>query len=162
MDVKAIARFWAKVNKNGPVPVHCPKLGPCWVWTAGTDSSGYGSFKLNRRTERAHALSYIMAYGPLPVDLPCTLHKCDNKLCARPSHLFAGTLADNTKDMDSKGRRRVVQGEQHDSAKLTDQLVLQARAEQAAGARYPDLAVKYGVSRPTIWKAVNHRTWKHV
>jgi hypothetical protein len=24
-------RFWVKVNKDGPVPVHCPELGPCWV-----------------------------------------------------------------------------------------------------------------------------------
>src|SRR5208282_3495744 len=26
-------RFWAHVDKNGPVPPHRPALGPCWVWT---------------------------------------------------------------------------------------------------------------------------------
>ena len=24
-------RFWAKVNKDGPVPEHRPDLGPCWI-----------------------------------------------------------------------------------------------------------------------------------
>ena len=29
-------RFWAKVNKNGPVPDYDPSLGPCWIWTAAS------------------------------------------------------------------------------------------------------------------------------
>ncbi len=30
-------RFWAKVDKNGPVPLHALDLGPCWIWIASTD-----------------------------------------------------------------------------------------------------------------------------
>lgn len=32
-------KFWEKVNKHGPVPEHCPELGPCWIWTAGLVSA---------------------------------------------------------------------------------------------------------------------------
>ena len=37
-------RFWAKVDKNGPVPAHRPELGPCWIWTAARFKRGYGKF----------------------------------------------------------------------------------------------------------------------
>jgi hypothetical protein len=32
VDDKIIERFWAKVNKDGPIPEHCSELGKCWVW----------------------------------------------------------------------------------------------------------------------------------
>ena len=41
-------RFWAKVNKNGPVPEKNPELGPCWLYTGTIKKSGhhrgYGQF----------------------------------------------------------------------------------------------------------------------
>ncbi len=36
-------RFWAKVDKNGPVSAHAPSLGQCWLWT-GCVLNGYGQF----------------------------------------------------------------------------------------------------------------------
>src|SRR5690348_8449196 len=38
----SLDRFWAKVDKNGPVPEYRPDLGPCWLWTASTRPSGHG------------------------------------------------------------------------------------------------------------------------
>lgn len=34
-------RFWAKVDKNGPVVR--PELGPCWIWTGNRDPWGLRS-----------------------------------------------------------------------------------------------------------------------
>ena len=39
------AKFWARVDKNGPEGVHSQtgeSLGPCWVWTASCAARGYG------------------------------------------------------------------------------------------------------------------------
>ena len=44
LNERVAARFWAKVNKDGPIPAHHPELGPCWIWTAATDPKGYGRF----------------------------------------------------------------------------------------------------------------------
>ncbi len=41
-------RFWAKVNKDGPIPAHMPHLGPCWLWTGPpTRRRGIGQIKGN-------------------------------------------------------------------------------------------------------------------
>ncbi len=158
MDDKTLARFWAKVNKEGPVPVHCPELGPCWEWTAYLNKWGYGSFKLDGRMEYAHRVAYSLA-NALPEGVR-VLHRCDNPRCVRGAHLKSGTDLDNSRDRDAKGR--MAHGVTHGRAKLTPQTVRAARTARAAGATYRSLATKYGVDAMTMWNAVNFKTWKSV
>jgi hypothetical protein len=90
-------RFWTKVNKNGPVPAHAPALGPCWVWTRGCKSGGYGIFRVgtaNRDVVLAHRFAYTVTVGPIPAGLVLD-HRCRNHACVRPSHLEAVTNAVN-------------------------------------------------------------------
>lgn len=100
-------RFWAKVDKNGPVPDHAPELGPCWPWTAGKFSDGYGAFAVTRETpSKAHRVSFEWARGPIPEDLlpdhicheptVCTLGvKCPHRACVNPDHIKLVPPAEN-------------------------------------------------------------------
>lgn len=103
MDEKTIARFWSKVDKSGPVPPHVPELGPCWEWSGVVGNHGYGQIKY-QSGQTAHRFSFELHYGFRP--LRCVLHRCDNRRCVRPEHLFEGSLADNVADMIAKGRAR--------------------------------------------------------
>lgn len=81
-------RFWAKVDKNGPLPKERPELGNCWVWTAATYPDGYGSFSVARKSRGAHRVAYEMAVGPVPVGLVID-HLCRRPSCVRYTHLEA-------------------------------------------------------------------------
>jgi HNH endonuclease len=90
-------RFWAKVNKNGPVPDYAPHLGPCWLWTAGGHKrSGYGLYRTSRRYGKprslyVHRVSYVASTGrPIPERLEID-HLCRVRRCVNPAHLEAVT-----------------------------------------------------------------------
>lgn len=88
-------RFWAKVNKDGPVPDGRPDLGPCWLWTASTVGHGYGQFCPSAaRSVRAHRFAYQLLIGPIPGGLELD-HLCRVKTCVNPAHLEPVTHAEN-------------------------------------------------------------------
>lgn len=79
------------------------------------------------------------------------LHKCDNRACVNPDHLFLGTHADNMRDMCKKGRQNFQQRPQ-DQLKLTPSQIAGVRSEYIPRKiSQENLAKRYGVSRSTIF-----------
>ena len=79
-------------------------LTECWIWTGAHSGSGYGEIRYLRRYYDVHRL-----VGWLRLNLSSNpglqvLHKCDNKRCFNPDHLFLGTQKDNLQDASQKGR----------------------------------------------------------
>lgn len=88
-------RFWAKVNKNGPTPIHNPELGPCWIWTGAIGKKGYGQFRYKDRMVQAHRFIYEKLVGPIHQGLQID-HICYNKACIRYlGHIEPVTSSEN-------------------------------------------------------------------
>ena len=84
-------RFWAKVNKHGPIPEYRPDLGPCWMWTGGGTAKGYGAIGKNRL---AHRVAFELLRGPIPDGLELD-HLCRVRNCVNSEHLEPVTHREN-------------------------------------------------------------------
>lgn len=151
-------RFWAKVDKTGD----------CWEWRGRNSRYGYGRISLRLRTVGkanrdlfAHRVAWELTYGPIPSGL-CVLHRCDNRLCVRPDHLFLGTRTDNAADRQSKGRTRTghLYGEKSTVAKLTAEQVRTIRRRYAEESiSYKQLAREFQVDQSQIAHIVTRKQW---
>lgn len=160
MNEKDVARFWSRVNRDGPTH---PTLGTkCWDWTGYKGHAlGYGRLGLSnpRRNVWTHRASWELANGHIP-EKTCVLHRCDRGCCVNPEHLFLGSLADNIHDMQSKGRHGF--GETHSQSKLTDDAVRSIRARAYATDTIAALAREFQVARATIRRVAQRKMWQHV
>lgn len=138
----------------------------CWHWRGSRKGSGYGAFRLNGRMETAHRVAWLLAHGAIPSGTgyhgTCVLHRCDNRLCVRPSHLFLGTNAENAADKAAKGRAYVAPGSLNARAKLTESDVVRIRERRRNGALLRTLAADFGVSMAKISQIALGRCWRHV
>jgi len=146
-------RFWSKVDKNGPLLID----SRCWIWTAGKNSKGYGAIKVDGRMVYAHRLSYEMANGAVEI---CVLHRCDNRVCCNPEHLFVGTSADNCCDRHEKNRD--ARGVTNGKAKLDPESVRGIRRLRRDGLTLVLIAEQFNVCFSTVGLVCRGEIWGHV
>lgn len=165
MDEKTIARFWNKVDRNGPVQTHVAHLDQCWVWTASRTKKGYGQLHTGGRMGPpilAHRLSWMIHFPNTSIDKLCVCHVCDNRVCVNPAHLFLGTKAENNDDMRRKGRGALPPSPPHGianrQAKLTHDDVVKIRARGLLGDKHRAIAADYGVAHSTVGRIVLGKT----
>ena len=148
-------RFWGRVSPEDPVT-------GCRVWTLSLFAqTGYGQVRIAGKARTAHRVAWELTHGPIPPGI-FVLHKCDNRPCCNPDHLFLGTQADNVDDMTAKGRSRRRNGPTHPSAKLTAATVVEARKRVEAGESIRAVARSLGMSHTAMRKVIDGRTWKAV
>lgn len=76
----------------------------CWEWQRARDTYGYGVMRLprQRRLIRAHRAAYLYEYGGIPSGL-FVCHRCNNKSCVNPAHLYVATHKQNIQDASADG-----------------------------------------------------------
>ena len=170
-------RFWSRVRKTDT----------CWLWTGVLDNHGYGRMKINDKSTGAHRYSYMIHKGKIGDGL-FVCHTCDNPACVNPSHLYAGTAADNANDRGVRGRtargdksptrlnmESVVRGSQHHWAKgkeecrvgekngrekLNRESVEKIKSMFATGNyRKTELGRIFGVTETVIRNVVTGKSW---
>lgn len=147
--------------------VRDPATG-CLVWQGAKNEAGYGRTWDGEALVYVHRAAWEIANGELLGDR-CVCHGCVCPGCIEPTHLFAGTVADNVRDMTAKGRNgghknsgRIMgpsrlRGTKHPRSKLTREKVLAIlyRPNEEAG----PLAEEYEVSVSSIYAIRHGRLW---
>lgn len=100
---KLWASAWFRLHNNIYV-----NENQCWIWKKAKTNFGYGNIGAFRKGKksfniRTHRLSWLLYNGEIDNNL-FILHKCDQRDCCNPNHLFLGTQKENVKDMILKGR----------------------------------------------------------
>ena len=160
-----LSRFWSKVNKKGALPdqnsPHYHGIGRCWEWTASKSTSGYGHFRLRTKLISSHRISWFIHTKSWPLD--CILHRCDNRKCVNPSHLFEGTPQQNANDCLIKGRFTDGRGEKNSSCKLTEDQVSQIRCSYVREVvTLAALGKQFGVTKNAVLSIIQRKTWRHL
>lgn len=150
VSAKIERRFWKRIEKSAH----------CWEWKGYQNGYGYGLIGVGIRRLMAHRISWQIHHGPIPEGL-CVLHRCDNRACVRPDHLFLGTLSENSLDRHLKGRSAF--GMRHGMAKLSEDGIKRIRLKYSGGGiSQGKLAEEYGVAKSLIWAILRRKIWKHL
>ncbi len=121
----------------------------CWEWKLKVRPNGYARVTYLRKSMYAHRLSFEAFSGYIDPHLD-VCHKCDNRKCVNPSHLFQGTRKDNMQDALKKGR--VATGIKLPQTKIHGARLWHVLSLIKAGVKYKDIADTYGVTPQNIGK----------
>jgi hypothetical protein len=146
---RVIERFIDKIDKSGE----------CWEWTAGKDPDGYGIFH-HKKSVRAHRFAYKIFKGDVPSGM-CICHICDNPGCVNPDHMWIGSVTENNRDRESKGRSDPQHGERGHNAKLKNYQAEEIRVKYIPRKyTYQMLADEYGLCPEAIRNIIKNKTYQ--
>ena len=145
---KYIKKFWMKVNKLSN--------DGCWNWTGTVNQKGYGMIGCRRlnigvNSIGAHRFSWLINIGEIPKGM-WVLHKCDNKLCVNPNHLYLGDHLDNVKD----AIKRSPTGKTTSRFSIEDVSNIK-NLYSTGGYTYDRLSMMYNCTPAYIWKIVKNK-----
>lgn len=126
----------------------------CWIWLGSISAGGYARITVNRSVN-AHRISYAAYVDDILSDLH-VLHRCDNRCCVNPEHLFLGSNRDNIADKVAKGRQARNAGIKHPSVKLTEEQALAVYADQRP---FSEIARSFGLTRGTVVGIKSGKSW---
>lgn len=147
---RALNKFWQQVDKTDT----------CWIWTGTVDRDGYGTFSIFNTGNRIRGSHRVSAWldGRDPRG-HTVCHTCDNPCCVNPAHLVVADVVWNNADKTAKGRNARFPGSTNHKSKLTEQDVLDIRADTR---HYKEIAKERGLHPETIRMAKTGTTWRHI
>lgn len=135
----------------------------CWKWTGQHNWKGYARIEVRvcgkRKRQMVHRLVLARKLGRDLAPGECACHSCDNRGCLNPDHLWAGTVADNNRDMKNKGRAHSAPGVLNPFAKLTED---QVRGIRAATGSLREIAAIFGTCDTNVSVIRRRLKWKHI
>lgn len=135
-----------------------PDENGCRIFTGALQSEGYGNIvDENGRNLLAHRVS--LALTGVVVEGKIVRHSCDNPPCCEPSHLKAGTQAQNLAEMSARGRS--ARGVRNARAKVTEEVVSEIRARRSRGEKQSAIARDTGLSQAAVSLIVSGKRWAH-
>ena len=143
--------FWDRVVED--------KKTGCLNWTGSKNQAGYGTLRKKGVDHYTHRFAYELKVGEIPKG-KFVCHKCDNKKCCNPKHLFLGSHKDNMADMTKKHRQAVE--EKNGNSKVTKVQVKQIRKLNKLNVSICKIAETFSISRSQVYNIIKKISWKNI
>jgi hypothetical protein len=155
---RQIKLFWRKYDIRGE--------DECWPWKndLAIDEKGYAHAMLARWHTTAHRISFALANGLSPSEVPpAVMHNCDYRRCGNPKHLVGGTQAQNLADMRAKGRAgdSRIFGEDHGRCKISDDQIPELIALYESGMSQTAVGKHFGIGQSQARRIIFGESRKH-
>ena len=139
-------------------------VSKCWEWQGAYFQNGYGRLGTPVDTKgesihRTHRYAYYLANGKIKKSRSI-LHKCDNRICCNPKHLYQGDHRQNMRDMTARSRQ--ARGETSGRAVFIEEDISAIRFFYKVGFTLSNLMVMYDSAKSTMGNIINRRVWTHV
>ena len=121
---------------------------------------GYGQIVVSGKRYVVHRYSWELTHGPISDPQMCVCHKCDNRKCYEPSHLFLGTRLDNARDMVAKKRNNV--GEDHINAVHSNAKILYMLQLYRAGYGAKEIAQFFEMRHGDVSRIIDGKRWPRI
>lgn len=148
---RAENRFWNKVNYINNEDGSLNK-DVCWVWDASTGEDGYGTFWYENKVRRANRVTIAITTDIDYDDIDNALHKCGNRSCCNPAHIYDGTRAENWDDAVEHG---TVRGFTHEE-------VREMREMRDRGLSYNEIADELDEHKQTVYRIITRQHYARV
>ena len=152
----ALDYFNGKVRVGGP--------DECWPWLGSVGSHGYGNWSYSglggKRVRTAHRAAFALFKG-YEAEKQVN-HRCGDKRCCNPAHLYDGNAKQNSADAVLHGTHSPPPhpiGEKVNTAKLTEDQVRHIKHRLTAGESQAGLAREHSVNISTIHLIKTGRNW---
>ena len=96
--------FDKNIIKGKLLKYHKKLPNGCWEWTRSVGSHGYGNIRVNCQGELTHRLSMRLFKPDEYNNALMVCHRCNNRLCVNPDHLYMGSYEDNYRDAKNDGK----------------------------------------------------------
>lgn len=132
----------------------------CWEWNK-YKKNGYGVTVLKGKQEQAHRASWKVFVGDIENGMQIN-HKCHNRACINPDHLYKGTQVENMRDMEGSGRANRARGERAGLSVLSVENVISIKKLIKQGSSNLQLSDQFNVAPTTISAIRNNKTWRNI
>ena len=140
---------------------HVLRKDGCWDWKGKFEKLGYSkmSCRSSLGARHAHRASYLIHIGEIPINLQVN-HRCNNRKCSNPDHLYLGTQKQNIDDVINSDHQ--AKGSKNGNSKLKENQVVEIKKLIDKGVSSYKIGNIHGVTGACILNIKNGKTWKHV